>query len=238
MAKKEATTPRAAAIYCRISLDKRGEGLGVERQETLCRKLAKQRGWKVGEVYVDNDASAYSRKPRPAYDRMLDDIRAGKCDGVIAVDQDRLSRRLSELAELIEILQQAAAPVATTDGELDSTTSGGILRLHILGAVAENESRKKGERVAREAEQAAFAGKPGGSRWAFGWNEDRVSLRDDEADLIRDAVNAYSTAQHSVDRPALERQRHRDAPARAARMVRINGRGHPAQPTPRRPPHL
>src|SRR5438552_3566255 len=129
MARIETATPRSAAIYCRISLDKGGEGLGVERQEQLCRKLAKQRGWKIGEVYVDNDRSAYSRKPRPEYERMLDDIRAGRRDGVIAVDQDRLSRRLAELSQLIEILQAAAIPVTTADGELDSTTSDGILRL-------------------------------------------------------------------------------------------------------------
>ena len=69
----------AAAIYCRISSDRKPdgesdekpEGLGVQRQEALCRRLASERGWPVGEVYVDNDVSAFGGKKRPAYARML-----------------------------------------------------------------------------------------------------------------------------------------------------------------------
>jgi site-specific DNA recombinase len=68
------TTPRSAAIYARISSDQVGEGLGVQRQTEDCRKLAADLGWQVGEEYVDNDFSAYSGKPRPAYLRMLADL--------------------------------------------------------------------------------------------------------------------------------------------------------------------
>ncbi len=45
-----------AAVYVRISQDRDGEALGVERQETDCRALAKRRGWEVIEpIYRDND---------------------------------------------------------------------------------------------------------------------------------------------------------------------------------------
>ncbi len=81
-----------AAIYCRISLDAGGEGLGVKRQQELCEKLAGEKGWLVSEIYVDNDKSAYSGKPRPAYERMLADLEAGRRDAVICVDLDRLTR--------------------------------------------------------------------------------------------------------------------------------------------------
>ena len=54
------------AIYCRISADKNGEALGVQRQEEECRGLAKTRGWTVIEPpFVDNDFSAFSGKLRP-----------------------------------------------------------------------------------------------------------------------------------------------------------------------------
>jgi DNA invertase Pin-like site-specific DNA recombinase len=179
--------PRSAAIYCRISLDKRGEGLGVERQEQLCRKLARARGWTVAEVYVDNDKSAYSGKPRPEYERMLVDIEAGLRDGVIAVDQDRIVRRLRDLVPLLELLHKLSVPLATTDGDLDTSTADGIMRAQILGSVAENESRKRAERVAREAEQAAHRGVPRGSRRPFGYEADKVTIRGDEAELVREA---------------------------------------------------
>ncbi|MEV0583029.1 recombinase family protein [Nonomuraea sp. NPDC050310] len=56
---------RRAAIYCRISQDREGAGLGVARQEADCRKLVELRGWNVAGVYPDNDVSAYSGSPAP-----------------------------------------------------------------------------------------------------------------------------------------------------------------------------
>src|SRR4051812_31141341 len=95
--KEKVRAPQAAAIYCRISLDRSGDGLGVDRQGPLCLRVAWERGWPVAEVYVDNDGSAYSGKPRAEYARMLADIEAGVRDAVICVDLDRLTRRPAEL---------------------------------------------------------------------------------------------------------------------------------------------
>jgi DNA invertase Pin-like site-specific DNA recombinase len=55
-------TVRRAAIYCRISLDRAGAGLGVAPQQEHCRELAKRLGWPVADVYFDNNVSAYSGK--------------------------------------------------------------------------------------------------------------------------------------------------------------------------------
>jgi DNA invertase Pin-like site-specific DNA recombinase len=76
-------TPGAAAIYARISSDAEGTGLGVARQVEDCDRLAERLGWAVAEVYADNDISAYSGKRRPAYERMLADLRDGLRDGVL-----------------------------------------------------------------------------------------------------------------------------------------------------------
>ncbi len=68
---------RSAAIYARISADVEGTGLGVTRQLEDCRKLAADRGWAVGDEYVDNDVSAFSGKRRRDYERMLADLASG-----------------------------------------------------------------------------------------------------------------------------------------------------------------
>ncbi len=54
-----------AAVYARISLDKVGEAAGVGRQIDACRHLADLEGWRVDEVLVENDLSAYSGACRP-----------------------------------------------------------------------------------------------------------------------------------------------------------------------------
>src|SRR6478736_4372336 len=86
-------TPLPAAIYCRISRDREGAGLGVERQEADCRALAERLGWEVAAVFVDNDISAYSGARRPQYDLMLAAVREGEIKGIVAWHPDRLHRR-------------------------------------------------------------------------------------------------------------------------------------------------
>ncbi|MFH1329789.1 MAG: recombinase family protein, partial [Actinomycetota bacterium] len=181
-------SPKAAAIYCRISADKRGEGLGVARQEDLCRRLAAGKGWPVAEVYVDNDVSAFTRRPRPAFDRMIADLESGRRDAVICVDQDRLTRRPVELEGFIELAERLGVALANVSGEIDLSTSDGRLRARLLGIVARQESEKKSERVAREAEQAARRGVPRGSNRPFGWQADKTTLNQEEAGLVREAV--------------------------------------------------
>src|SRR3546814_9581184 len=53
-----------AVIYARISRDREGAGLGVDRQLQDCRELADRLGLTVGNTFRDDDTSAYSGKPR------------------------------------------------------------------------------------------------------------------------------------------------------------------------------
>src|SRR5947209_1128271 len=106
-----------AAIYCRISQDRSDEGLGVTRQEQDCRAQAKRRNWTVSEVFVDNDISAYAttrrRKTRPAYERMMDAIRAGAVGAIIVWHPDRLHRTPRELEDFIDLIEAHKVSVAT-----------------------------------------------------------------------------------------------------------------------------
>ena len=131
-----------AAVYTRISKDQ-SNGLGVARQETLCRKLAEEKGWEVAAVYTDNDISAYNGAPRPAYARMLEDLQAGTVNAVICVDLDRLTRRPSEIEEFITLADQTGAHLANVSGDLDLSSSDGRFRARIMGAVAPPRVREE-----------------------------------------------------------------------------------------------
>ena len=61
-----------AVIYCRISKDDQDDRLGVQRQERMCRKLARDRGLDVVDVLTDNDLSAFKGKRRPAFEAVVD----------------------------------------------------------------------------------------------------------------------------------------------------------------------
>ncbi len=107
---------RRTAIYVRISSDPTGQGLGVARQRTACTSRAQALGWDVVEVYEDNDVSATSGRLRPAYQRMLSDLEAGRVDAVVVWDLDRLHRQRScarSRGHDPRVAQQSPQPSAT-----------------------------------------------------------------------------------------------------------------------------
>jgi len=182
------TAVRAAANYCRINQDRDGTTLGVQRQEVICRDLAARKGWPVAEVYVDNDLSAYSGKPRPAYLRMLADVEAGLRDAVLVVDTDRLTRQPAELEDFIALADARDIALANAAGDVDLATSDGRFKARIMGAMSRMESEKKSERLRRERAQRATAGRPHPGPRAFGFEEGNEAHRGHEADLIREAA--------------------------------------------------
>lgn len=158
-----------AVIYCRISQDRVGAGLGVARQRLDCEALARQRGWNVVAVYEDNDLSAYSGRPRPGYQRLLGDIQQGLVDVVLAWHTDRLHRSPVELEAYISACgQHDVATVTVRAGELDLATASGRMVARMLGAAARHESEQKSERIRRTREQEAQAGRIQGIL-GYGW---------------------------------------------------------------------
>jgi DNA invertase Pin-like site-specific DNA recombinase len=185
--------PRVAAIYARISSDD-GTALGVKRQVRDCRRLASDLGWSVAEEYVDNDVSAYGGKRRPGYERMLADLVEGVRDGVVVYHPDRLTRRPIELEQFVEVVTAAGGcPVRfVAGGPVDVGDGDGLLVLRMLAAVAANESASKSRRVRRKLDENAAAGRPHGGKYRpFGYEEDRVTVRSDEAEVVRALVARF-----------------------------------------------
>lgn len=173
-----------AAVYLRQSLDRDGNRLAVERQREDCLGVCAERRW-TPVIYEDNDTSASSGKVRPAYERMLADIAAGKVQAVVAWDLDRLHRRPVELEHFIDLADRHGVALATVGGETDLSTDGGRLFARIKGAVARAEIERKSARQRRASDQRAQSGRPpAGGRRAFGFGPDGTSTHEDEAPAI------------------------------------------------------
>ena len=181
------------AIYCRISDDRLGEGLGVGRQRADCEALARRLGWTITEHFVDNDVSAFKGKPRPAYRRLLERARAGDFDGILAWHTDRLHRSLVELEEFIEVCDEHAIRVQTVQaGMIDLSTPSGRVVARMLAATARYESEHKAERIRRKAAELAEAGKiGGGGTRPYGYERDFRTVREDEAAVVRDLAARF-----------------------------------------------
>ncbi|WP_306420052.1 recombinase family protein [Streptomyces sp. PKU-MA01144] len=180
---------RRAAIYCRISQDRGGAGLGVARQEQDCRALCARMGWEVVAVYPDNDVSAYSGAPRPKWQELLADIQRGEIDAIAVWHVDRLTRSPRELEDVIDLADRQGVELATVSGEIDLATPTGRMVARMLGAAARHEAEHKAERQKRQRRQAAEAGRiAGGGKRSFGYEDDRMTIRLSEAEVIREGV--------------------------------------------------
>jgi site-specific DNA recombinase len=188
---KQTKHPRSAAIYVRISQDRAGAGLGVERQEQESRALAQRLGWTVTEVY--NDLSAFSGRRRPDYERMLADIEAGTITAVIAWHPDRLHRRSAELERYISACERHGVENQTvTAGMWDLSTPSGRMAARQLGAVAAYESEHKSERVKAARVQQAKLGKYHGGVRCYGYAKDGTTVIPAEAAEIAAACTAIA----------------------------------------------
>lgn len=182
---------RKVAIYARMSEDIPGNQAGVTRQIEDCRQLAQRHGWRVVAEFVDNDMSAWSRRERPEFSRLLTSIRAGLISAVVVWHTDRLTRRIRELVDYVEAVESAnVSTITVTAGPLDLTTAAGRMQVHLLGTLAEYESSHRSERVARAMQQGAEKGAFHGGRRCFGYEKDGITIRVDEAVVIRHIIEA------------------------------------------------
>lgn len=163
----------------------------MDRQKADCRELAKRLGWQVVATFIDNDISAYSGAPRPQYRAMLDAVRSGQVRAVIAWHPDRLHRRIVELEAFIDLLDTRGVEVRTvTAGDLDLSSATGRMNARIVGAVAQKEVEQTKDRIRSAKKQAAEEGKYRGGPRPYGFEADGVTVREDEALVIREATTS------------------------------------------------
>jgi site-specific DNA recombinase len=204
-----ATRTARAAVYVRISDDKGGQGLGVERQREDALALVEREGWALVDVFEDNDISAFSGKARPGYLALVEAISGGRVDVVVAWHPDRLHRAPRELEDWIDLLDRTGATVATVKaGRYDLGTPSGRQIARILGAVARGESEHKRDRIRRAMVQNAERGLVQGPTRTYGLDGTRRRadgsrdwvIVEDEAAVIREAADRVlaGEAMHAI----------------------------------------
>ena len=133
-------SPKRACIYSRVSQDQSGEGASVDQQEDLGRRVIQQRGWTLLEpdhVFTDNSITGTGKKHRPKFYAMLDAVRRGEVDVIVARHLDRLSRGGRERLELVELCRKHNVLISLVMGsDMDPSTASGRAMIGLLGEIA------------------------------------------------------------------------------------------------------
>lgn len=169
---------RRVVIYCRISDDREGRREGVDRQEKACRDRAARLGWDVVKVLTDNDLSAFSGKRRPAYERMLDMLRSGEADAVLALTSRRLQRNWRDAFEFLDLVEAKDIAVELVkSGTVNLATADGRREARRKAVDDQHESEEISERVKDAKQDTLRAGAYRGGPRPFGYESDGITPR-------------------------------------------------------------
>jgi site-specific DNA recombinase len=176
-----------AWTYARQSKD---HDAGIGRQQEDTEKLAGRRGWVIpdGGRFADKDISATKSRKHTEYARMMELVKSGQRPDVLCITyMDRLYRQPIELENIIPVIERAGVLVATVyEGDVDLRTDSGQTFARITVALARQEVMRKARRQKRANLERAQKGDrtPHGIR-PFGYQDDRITPLEDEAEAIR-----------------------------------------------------
>ncbi len=128
------------ALYGRQSIEKQ-DSISVESQLEYCRYETH------GEPYIEYADRGFSGKNtnRPDFEKMMNDIRAGKIKRVIVYKLDRISRSILDFANMMETFQQYHVEFVSSTEKFDTSTPIGraMLNICIVFAQLERETIQK-----------------------------------------------------------------------------------------------
>jgi site-specific DNA recombinase len=147
----------------------------------------------IAQTYTDI-ASAYKRDAkRPEFQNALDDLKAGRIDGIAVWKLDRLARRMTETYRVIRALEESGGRLFSLKDQLDTADDADKQRINLMinfvSMAAQMESEAHSVRTLAWHQQRAERGFVQKSRYRpFGHaNKDWTSLVDDEVKLIHEA---------------------------------------------------
>ena len=188
----EANRSGASAVYCRKSSE---EGLeltfnSLDAQREACAAYIdsqRHEGWLALDDRYDDGGYSGGTLERPALQRLIRDIEAGRVDTVVCYKIDRLSRSLTDFAKLVDVFERNNVTFVSVTQSFCTTTSMGRLTLNILLSFAQFERELAGERIrdkfAASRRKGIFMG--GHPPLGYDVRDRKLVVNPAEAELVR-----------------------------------------------------
>ncbi len=139
---------KIAGLYIRVSTeDQAREGFSLPEQEKRLRAMCEYKGYKIYKLYKDAGISAKTGNTRPAFEELLQDIRDKKCNTIVVLKLDRLTRSVFDLEGIMNFLEENNAYLDCANEEINTTNSSGKMVARLLTTVSQNEIERTSERT-------------------------------------------------------------------------------------------
>ncbi|GEL74885.1 recombinase family protein [Myxococcus virescens] len=190
------TEVKRCAVYTRKStaagLEMEFNSLDAQR-ESCVSYVQRQPGWALMDESYDDGGFTGANMERPAFQRLLQDVDAGRVDVVVVYKVDRLSRSLLDFAKVMERFNAAGASFVSVTQNFSTADAMGRLTLNMLMSFAEFEREMISERTRDKVAAARRKGKWTGGRAPLGYEvkDKRLVVNEYEAVVVREAFELY-----------------------------------------------
>jgi site-specific DNA recombinase len=190
--------PVRCAIYTRVSTD---QGLEQDFNSLDAQYDASQAyirsqvhaGWTLLKAKYDDGGFSGGNTDRPALQRLLNDVRAGRVDVIVVYKVDRLTRSLADFAKLVELFDQHNVSFVSVTQQFNTTTSMGRLTLNVLLSFAQFEREVTSERIRDKIAASKRKGLWVGGMAPLGYvtKDRKITVNEAEAERVRTIFRSY-----------------------------------------------
>ena len=199
---RQTGSPARAKVRCAVYTRKSSEeGLeqafnSLDAQREACEAYItsqKHEGRTPLATLYDDGAYSGGTMDRPALQRLLGDIRAGKVDVVVVYKVDRLTRSLGDFAKIIEVFDAQRVSFVSVTQAFNTTSSMGRLTLNVLLSFAQFEREVTGERIRDKIAASKKKGMWMGGQPSLGYDikERKLVVNEAEAETVRGIFRRY-----------------------------------------------
>lgn len=137
-----------AGIYCRVSTeDQAREGYSLPEQQDKLKELCKFRDYNVYKIYEDAGLSGKDMDHRPSFQEMLEDVRNGRINVIVAYKLDRITRSVRDLEILITELEKYDCSLECALDDINTSTANGRFFVRMLTVLSQLEIERVSERT-------------------------------------------------------------------------------------------
>lgn len=178
------------ALYIRVStLEQATEGYSIAAQKERLIAYCMAQGWTNYKVYVDEGVSAKDTD-RPLLNQLLDHIKKGQISMILVYRLDRLTRSVSDLYNLLKMLDQHNCAFKSATEIYDTSTAMGRMFIGLVALLAQWETENLSERIKMALEKKVADGeRVGNVPFGFELAKDEKLILNDRAPIILDMIN-------------------------------------------------
>lgn len=179
---------KKCVLYPRVSTEMQVDGYSLEGQKNSLKRFADREEMEIVGIYEDAGKSGKSIEGRPAFKKMLSDIKNGlEIEYILVYKLSRFGRNAADILNSLEFVQSYGINLICIEEGIDSSQTSGKLLISVLSAVAEIERENIIEQTMNGRREKARQGGWNGGFAPYGYylKDNQLLIEETEAEAIR-----------------------------------------------------